>query len=74
MIAVRIPPLRRHPWPGNVRELENVIERALVLGREAVIGVAELPEAFRLGQSRAPTGLAARDRVGNPGAVVELVH
>jgi hypothetical protein len=51
-----------------------VIERALVLGREAVIGVAELPEAFRLGQSRAPTGLAARDRVGNPGAVVELVH
>ena len=22
-----------HPWPGNVRELENVIERAVVLGR-----------------------------------------
>jgi two-component system, NtrC family, response regulator HydG len=26
-----------HPWPGNVRELENVVQRALVLGRGAGI-------------------------------------
>jgi transcriptional regulator with PAS, ATPase and Fis domain len=29
--------LRRYPWPGNVRELENVIERAVIVAREAVI-------------------------------------
>jgi DNA-binding NtrC family response regulator len=36
----------RHPWPGNVRELENVIERALVLGRRPVIGVEDLPDSL----------------------------
>ncbi len=39
--------LRQHGWPGNVRELENVIERALVLGRGDVVGLEDLPEAFR---------------------------
>ena len=36
--------LLAYEWPGNVRELENVIERAVVLGRRATLGVAELPE------------------------------
>jgi len=39
--------LRAYPWPGNARELENVIERSLVLGRDAVIGVRDLPERLR---------------------------
>lgn len=26
--------LIRHTWPGNIRELKNVIERAVILGRE----------------------------------------
>jgi two-component system response regulator HydG len=30
------------PWPGNVRELENVVERLVVLGREAVITSKDL--------------------------------
>ncbi|AWN52150.1 sigma-54 dependent transcriptional regulator [Methylobacterium sp. 17Sr1-1] len=34
--------LMRHPWPGNVRELRNVIERAAVLARGAVIGASDL--------------------------------
>jgi transcriptional regulator with GAF, ATPase, and Fis domain len=25
--------LEGYPWPGNVRELQNVIERAVILGR-----------------------------------------
>jgi two-component system, NtrC family, response regulator AtoC len=29
--------------PGNVRELENLIERAVVLTRDEVIGLADLP-------------------------------
>jgi DNA-binding NtrC family response regulator len=32
-----------YPWPGNVRELANTIERAVVLGRGPVLGVADLP-------------------------------
>jgi DNA-binding NtrC family response regulator len=34
-------------WPGNVRELENVIERAVVLAKEPIIGLAELPAPFQ---------------------------
>ena len=32
-----------HPWEGNVRELENVIERAVVLDRDGVLGLDDLP-------------------------------
>ena len=33
-------------WPGNVRELENVVERAVVLSQDEVIGRDLLPEAI----------------------------
>jgi two-component system NtrC family response regulator len=38
--------LNLHTWPGNIRELENVIERALVLDRDGVLGIDDLPERF----------------------------
>ncbi len=31
-----------HNWPGNVRELENIIERAVVVGREPLIRASDL--------------------------------
>lgn len=34
--------LRRHLWPGNVRELQNVVERAVLLGKGDVIDVEDL--------------------------------
>jgi len=34
--------LRRHSWPGNVRELQHVIERAVLLCSEDVIGAEHL--------------------------------
>ncbi|MFQ5510734.1 MAG: sigma 54-interacting transcriptional regulator [Candidatus Krumholzibacteriia bacterium] len=35
--------LREYPWPGNVRELINVIERAVLLSRDATIKKDVLP-------------------------------
>lgn len=31
-------------WPGNVRELENVIERACVLAKGALIQLEDMPD------------------------------
>lgn len=39
--------LNLYAWPGNIRELENVIERALVLDRDGVIMLEDLPDRFR---------------------------
>jgi DNA-binding NtrC family response regulator len=39
--------LTAYGWPGNVRELENVIERASVLKRGALITRDELPEKLK---------------------------
>jgi two-component system NtrC family response regulator len=38
--------LTGHAWPGNVRELENVLERAVILGRSDMLGVESLPQHF----------------------------
>jgi two-component system response regulator HydG len=39
--------LMRHSWPGNVRELENVVERAVIMGRGDVITSTEFPDELR---------------------------
>jgi len=36
--------LQSFPWPGNVRELQNVIERAVLLGKNDLIQLEDLPE------------------------------
>ena len=37
--------LETHPLPGNIRELQNIIERAILLGKSTEIQVDDLPEA-----------------------------
>jgi DNA-binding NtrC family response regulator len=39
--------LIEHDWPGNIRELENVVERALLVGDQPTIEVADLTFAPR---------------------------
>ena len=41
--------LQQYPWPGNVRELQNIIERAVLLGREHSVQVNDLPPQLTQG-------------------------
>ena len=36
-----------YPWPGNVRELSHVVQRMVVLGRQALADMEDLPQAIR---------------------------
>lgn len=37
--------MERYRWPGNVRELQNVVERAVLLGKSDTVGLGDLPAA-----------------------------
>jgi two-component system response regulator FlrC len=50
--------LEGQPWPGNVRELEHVLERAVLLARDGVVTLAELPERDATPPRLGFTGLA----------------
>jgi len=45
--------LMRYPWPGNVRELENVVERAVVMMDEEMVG----PEHLILPEQKVKEGV-----------------
>lgn len=47
--------LTRYAYPGNVRELQNIVERAVVMARGAVVTCADLPAEV---QKAAPTPVA----------------
>src|SRR5436190_3241104 len=47
--------LMDYHWPGNVRELENVVERAVVLSQDEIIGRDLLPESIISPSSRFAT-------------------
>jgi DNA-binding NtrC family response regulator len=48
-----------YAWPGNVRELQNAMEYAVVLARQAIVGVKELPAEVQL-----PSALQKSERIG----------
>ena len=53
-----------YSWPGNVRELQNAMEYAVVLARENLIGVKELPAEAQLPPALQQTERAAAPRTG----------
>src|SRR5437879_111090 len=55
-----------YAWPGNVRELQNAMEYAVVLARQNLIGVKELPTEVQL-----PTVLQQTERGASPRAGVQ---
>ena len=46
--------LQAHPWPGNVRELQNVVERAVLLGKSSTITPVDLPRDLALAAPACP--------------------
>lgn len=40
--------MQSYGWPGNVRELQNVVERAILLGRGPMVTVDDLPQQMFL--------------------------
>jgi DNA-binding NtrC family response regulator len=53
-----------YSWPGNVRELQNAIEYAVVLARQGMIDVKELPAEIQLPPALQQAELAALPRTG----------
>jgi len=53
-----------YAWPGNVRELQNAIEYAVVLARQGMIGVKELPGEIQLPSALQQSEIAAMPRSG----------
>jgi DNA-binding NtrC family response regulator len=70
--------LLAHDWPGNVRELRNVIERAVVLSSDHVLGPEQLELGFRTA-ALAPTSEreriidALRQAAGNQTRAAEIL-
>jgi len=53
-----------YAWPGNVRELQNAIEYAVVLARQGLIGVKELPAEVQMPAVLQQTERGALPRTG----------
>src|SRR5216117_2457035 len=53
-----------YSWPGNVRELQNAIEYAVVLARQGMIDVKELPTEIQLPAALQQAELGALPRSG----------
>jgi DNA-binding NtrC family response regulator len=58
-----------YAWPGNIRELQNVLERALVLAAQGVIGPEHLPAELR---DRPRAAAAPAPQSGDPLPLAEV--
>lgn len=67
--------MQRYRWPGNVRELQNVVERAVLLGRGPVVLPEDLPTQMTSGSTltiEPLTGKALKDAMEAPERAIIL--
>jgi DNA-binding NtrC family response regulator len=59
--------LENHDWPGNIRELENVIRRAIALGKSELIEPEDLPANIftPAGDGSAPVDIPSDDSMAS---------
>jgi two-component system response regulator HydG len=62
--------IEAYAWPGNVRELENAVERAVVLARQPVLELEDLPDSVRGGPLGSERHLVIP--IGTPMEEIEL--
>ncbi len=61
--------MQRYQWPGNVRELQNIVERAVFLGKNEMVTLNDLPRELRNGAPLplpSSTGRSLKDALGGP--------
>jgi two-component system response regulator HydG len=64
--------LLTYDWPGNIRELQNVLERAMLLAEQDVIGPEHLPPEVRA--PRAPAVPPPAEPAAGPLRSLDEVH
>jgi DNA-binding NtrC family response regulator len=67
--------MQRYHWPGNVRELQNVVERAVLLGRGPKVSLEDLPSHLTFGHTPGHeplTGKALKDAMEVPERAIIL--
>ncbi|MFW5701673.1 MAG: sigma-54 interaction domain-containing protein, partial [Bacteroidota bacterium] len=66
--------LMKYDFPGNVRELENIIQRAVVLTREEVITLEDLPDYVKKGNALSGESEIGEISVGDLNEKVEQLE
>ncbi|HTN74214.1 MAG TPA: sigma-54 dependent transcriptional regulator [Pirellulaceae bacterium] len=68
--------MQRYPWPGNVRELQNVVERAVLLGKGNLVRPEDLPTQLIAGQPvfslSTSNGKSLKDSLADPERTIIL--
>ncbi len=58
--------LERYFWPGNIRELENVIEQAVLIGKNKYIDMDDLPPSIQNHQPKRFEAVSLREALAEP--------
>jgi len=62
--------LERYDWPGNVRELENVMERTVLLSKNKLVDIDDLPDVIQNHQNQSEvsvfSGLSLKQALAEP--------